>query len=48
MEEAWINGFGRVDSRQPSIDCDAWLLVAVLAEVCDEKEQAKEGRIQNV
>ena len=35
-------------SKQPSIDCVAWLLKASLMQIYTEKEQAGQGKIQSV
>ena len=34
-------------SRKPSVDFVAWLLVVMLMEIYNEKEQAEQGKIQN-
>ena len=35
-------------SRQPSIDSVMWLLVVTLMQIYNDKEQAEQGKIQNV
>lgn len=35
-------------SRLPSIDCIIWLLVSILAQVCNEREQVGQREVQNV
>ena len=35
-------------SRKPGIDCIVWLLVAMIIQIYNEREQAKQGKIQNV
>ena len=34
-------------SGKPGVDCVAWLLAAPLTQICNEKEQAEQGEIQN-
>ena len=35
-------------SRQLSIDCAVWRFVVILMQIYNEKEQAEQGKIQNV
>ena len=35
-------------SKQPSIDSVVWLLVVTLMKIYNEKEQAEQGKLQNV
>ena len=35
-------------SKQTSTDCVMWLLVASLMQICNQKEQAEQGKIQNI
>ena len=52
LSEAKLKIYGLIalaveSSRQPSIDCVAWLFVVRHAyEICNEKEQAKQGKIK--
>jgi len=52
LPEAELKSFGLTlaeISRQPSIECIAWLLVAILMQIYNEKEQVEqEKKIQNV
>lgn len=36
------------ESKQPSVDCATWLLVASVMEIYNEKEQVEQGKMQNV
>ena len=43
-----LTAFAGEISKQPSVDCVLWLLMAVPIEIYNKNEQAKQGKLQNV
>ena len=48
MKSFGLNPLAKEISKQPSIDSVVWLLVLTLMKMYNEKEQAEQGKIQNV
>ena len=53
LPEAKVKSFGLIPlaeeiSKQPHIDSVMWLLVIILRKIYNEKEQAEQGKLQNV
>ena len=48
MESFELTALAEEISRQPSINCVAWLLVATLIQIYSEKEQVEQGKRQGV
>ena len=48
LKSRGITALAKEISRQPSTGWVAWLLVATLLQIYNEKEQTEKGKIQNV
>jgi hypothetical protein len=50
MPKAKLTSFALAEetSRQLSIDCAVWRFVVILMQIYNEREQAEQGKIQNV